>query len=113
MTYHLAGNDTGPSTYGPNGFGDRGGDDGVLAMGWGSGTADFPYLITPLEAIQNRARKGTTSSERALVNWWMSDWDLAGAAGAVAGQDAAVGLFSMSGEIQGADIVNTDCVRQC
>lgn len=86
----LVGNDTGPGTFGPNGFGDRGGDDGILAMGWGSGTAQFPYLITPLEAIQNRARKGKTASDRALVSWWLSDWDLRGAAGVVAGQDAAV-----------------------
>ncbi len=26
-------------------FTDRGGDSGVLAIGWGSGTADFPYLV--------------------------------------------------------------------
>jgi hypothetical protein len=26
-------------------FGDRGGNAGVLAMGWGSGTAQFPYLV--------------------------------------------------------------------
>jgi hypothetical protein len=26
-------------------FTDRAGDSGVLALGWGSGTADFPYLI--------------------------------------------------------------------
>jgi beta-glucosidase len=27
-------------------------DNGTLAMGWGSGTANFPYLITPDAAIQ-------------------------------------------------------------
>lgn len=26
---------------------------GTLAMGWGSGTANFPYLVTPEQAIQN------------------------------------------------------------
>ncbi|KAI9318057.1 glycoside hydrolase superfamily [Dichotomocladium elegans] len=30
---------------------------GTLAMGWGSGTADFPYLVTPAEGIKNRAGK--------------------------------------------------------
>jgi beta-glucosidase len=47
------GSDAGPNTYGPNGCGDRGCDNGTLAMGWGSGTANFPYLITPDTAIQN------------------------------------------------------------
>ena len=48
------GNDAGEAKYGPNGCADRGCDNGTLAMGWGSGTADFPYLITPLEAIKSK-----------------------------------------------------------
>lgn len=47
------GEDAGSSTYGPNGCSDRGCDNGTLAMGWGSGTANFPYLVTPETAIQN------------------------------------------------------------
>ncbi|KAL5408726.1 hypothetical protein PMIN03_006385 [Paraphaeosphaeria minitans] len=47
------GQDAGDSQVGPNGCADRGCDNGTLAMGWGSGTADFPYLITPLDAIKN------------------------------------------------------------
>lgn len=39
---------------GPNGCSDRGCDNGTLAMGWGSGTANFPYLVDPLTAIQNK-----------------------------------------------------------
>ena len=38
---------------GANGCSDRGCDNGTLAMGWGSGTANFPYLVTPEQAIQN------------------------------------------------------------
>lgn len=38
---------------GANGCPDRGCDNGTLAMGWGSGTANFPYLVTPEMAIQN------------------------------------------------------------
>jgi len=49
----IFGNDAGESGVGPNGCPDRGCDNGTLAMGWGSGTADFPYLVTPLEAIKN------------------------------------------------------------
>ncbi|TFY66533.1 hypothetical protein EVG20_g4555 [Dentipellis fragilis] len=49
----IVGSDAGPNPDGPNGCGDRGCDQGTLAMGWGSGTANFPYLIDPLSAISN------------------------------------------------------------
>ncbi|KAL8714078.1 MAG: hypothetical protein Q9220_001806 [cf. Caloplaca sp. 1 TL-2023] len=47
------GNDAGSNPYGPNGCPNRGCDNGTLAMAWGSGTAEFPYLVTPQIAIQN------------------------------------------------------------
>ena len=47
------GSDAGANQFGPNGCPDRGCDNGTLAMGWGSGTANFPYLVTPDTAIQN------------------------------------------------------------
>lgn len=47
------GEDAGTNPQGPNGCGDRGCDAGTLAMGWGSGTTNFPYLVTPETAIQN------------------------------------------------------------
>lgn len=50
------GSDAAENQYGPNGCADRGCDNGTLAMGWGSGTANFPYLITPLEAIKQEVR---------------------------------------------------------
>ncbi|KAF7719282.1 Beta-glucosidase [Penicillium ucsense] len=49
----ILGEDAGSNPYGANGCSDRGCDNGTLAMGWGSGTANFPYLITPEQAIQN------------------------------------------------------------
>jgi beta-glucosidase len=49
----LVGYDAGSNPWGANGCSDRGCDNGTLAMGWGSGTANFPYLVTPEEAIQN------------------------------------------------------------
>jgi beta-glucosidase len=49
----VLGEDAGSNAYGANGCSDRGCDNGTLAMGWGSGTANFPYLITPEQAIQN------------------------------------------------------------
>ncbi|KAJ3733269.1 glycoside hydrolase family 3 protein [Lentinula guzmanii] len=67
----MAGSDAGPADIGPNKFVDQGGQSGVLAMGWGSGTANFTYLISPYEAIQHRARKHRTS-----ISWTFDDFDL-------------------------------------
>ncbi|KAI4165259.1 MAG: hypothetical protein LQ342_001127 [Letrouitia transgressa] len=47
------GNDAGGNPTGPNGCPDRGCDNGTLAMAWGSGVANFPFLVTPETAIQN------------------------------------------------------------
>ncbi|KAL4947436.1 putative beta-glucosidase E [Aspergillus filifer] len=45
------GDDGGPAT-GPNTCPDRGCNSGTLAMGWGSGTVEFPYLVSPIDALQ-------------------------------------------------------------
>ncbi|KAL0950918.1 hypothetical protein HGRIS_007675 [Hohenbuehelia grisea] len=90
----IIGNGAGPSSKGPNGYPDRGGDDGVLAQGFGSGTAEFPYLVTPLDAITARAKKDGTSISSSL-----SDSDLDAAAAAAAGKDVAfVFVTADSGE---------------
>ncbi|KAF2092215.1 glycoside hydrolase family 3 protein [Saccharata proteae CBS 121410] len=47
------GSDADTAMYGPNGCSDRGCDNGTLGMAWGSGSANFPFLVTPLTAIQN------------------------------------------------------------
>lgn len=47
------GTDAGGNPDGLNSCSDQGCDKGVLTMGWGSGTARLPYLITPQEAIAN------------------------------------------------------------
>lgn len=47
------GDDAGDNPFGPNGCPDRGCDNGTLGMAWGSGSANFPYLVTPETAIQN------------------------------------------------------------
>ncbi|RMY61699.1 hypothetical protein D0863_11192 [Hortaea werneckii] len=57
------GSDAGENPWGPNGCADRGCDNGTLAMGWGSGTAEFPYLVTPLEAIKAKVRSNGKSIE--------------------------------------------------
>ncbi|KAK5798488.1 hypothetical protein VI817_004778 [Penicillium citrinum] len=47
------GSDAGGNPDGLNSCNDQGCNKGVLTMGWGSGTARLPYLITPQEAIAN------------------------------------------------------------
>lgn len=51
------GTDAGPDPLGLNPCADRGCNRGVLTMGWGSGTANVPYLVTPQEGIEARAPK--------------------------------------------------------
>lgn len=44
-------------------------DNGTLAMGWGSGSANFPYLVTPLTAIQYEIRSNGGSIESVTDNY--------------------------------------------
>lgn len=69
MRMAVFGSDAGPSYLGPNSYPDRGGFDGVLAIGWGSGTADFPYLISPLEALQRQAVE-----DHSQISWILDDY---------------------------------------
>ena len=65
----VIGEDAGPSIFGPNGCSDRGCDNGTLAMGWGSGSTNFPYLVDPLSAIQARALQDRTVVQYVLDNY--------------------------------------------
>ncbi|KAI6118095.1 glycoside hydrolase superfamily [Pisolithus sp. B1] len=91
----LVGSDAAPPVSGPNEYADQGGDPtGILAMGWGSGTTNFTYLISPYEAIQARARKDQTT-----VSWDFDNWDLDQAGNdAIPAEVAIVFINSDSGE---------------
>jgi beta-glucosidase len=65
----ILGEDAGSNPYGANGCDDRGCAQGTLAMGWGSGTANFPYLVTPEQAIQQEVLKGRGSVFAVTDNW--------------------------------------------
>ncbi|KAF4186727.1 hypothetical protein CNMCM7927_005114 [Aspergillus lentulus] len=78
---------------GPNACSDRGCNNGTLAMGWGSGTAEFPYLVGPLDAIQKRA----TADGTKIVPSTTND-PTAGASAAAAAETAIVFINSDSGE---------------
>ncbi|CUA73752.1 hypothetical protein RSOLAG22IIIB_01269 [Rhizoctonia solani] len=93
-TIAVIGNDAGPNSKGINGCSDRGCNDGVLAQGWGSGTAEYPYLINPLDAIKTKA-----SSIGATVTSSLSDSDTNAAVNAARGKDVALVFISAdSGE---------------
>jgi beta-glucosidase len=46
------GEDSRVNQNGPNNCPDRGCNVGTLAQGWGSGSVDYPYLVSPLDAIR-------------------------------------------------------------
>ncbi|KAM5344285.1 hypothetical protein ACJ41O_012822 [Fusarium nematophilum] len=63
------GEDAGGNPNGPNSCPDRACADGVYAAGWGSGSANYPYLITPDQALQQRAIKDGSRYESILSNY--------------------------------------------
>jgi beta-glucosidase len=66
----------------------------VNFLGWGSGTANFPYIITPLEGIKNRAVKSGVSITSSL-----SDYDMKAATNLASSADVTLVFVSAnSGE---------------
>ena len=63
----IFGEDAGPGK-GPNACADRGCNQGTLASGWGSGAVDFPYLITPLKALEATFDAKTVNITSYLTN---------------------------------------------
>ena len=63
------GNDAGDNPDGPNGCPNRGCDNGTLGMAWGSGTAEFSYLVTPETAIQNEVLNNLGAFESITDNF--------------------------------------------
>jgi hypothetical protein len=68
----VIGDDAGSNPAGPNGCSDRGCDAGTLGMAWGSGSANFPYLITPDSALQAQAMSDGSRYESILSNYQLS-----------------------------------------
>ena len=98
------GSDAGPSAYGPNGCSDRGCDMGTLGCGWGSGSANFPYLITPGFAIENEIyQKGDGSFQAVYDDYAYSEAEALAAQASVAlvfvNADSGEGYISVDGNI--------------
>jgi len=70
---------------GPNACEDNRCYRGTLSMGYGSGTANYPYLVSPVAALRAQAAADGT----ALTNV-EGNWDLAAARAAAAGAEAAL-----------------------
>lgn len=66
----IFGSDAGSDPVGINGCADHGCDNGTLATGWGSGTSNFPYIVTPEEAI----KREILSQGVGLVDSITDDW---------------------------------------
>ena len=81
----VIGEDAHDNPGGPNACGDRGCDIGTLAMGWGSGTANFPYLIAPNTALMAQAAKDKSSYVNVSNNY-----DFDAVTKAVTGADVAL-----------------------
>jgi hypothetical protein len=81
----VIGEDAHDNPGGPNSCSDRGCDIGTLAMGWGSGTANFPYLIAPNTAL--KAQAAHDGSKYANVS---DNYDFAAVAEAVTGAEVAI-----------------------
>ncbi|PQE29236.1 putative beta-glucosidase protein [Rutstroemia sp. NJR-2017a BBW] len=88
----IIGEDAHDNPAGPNACGDRGCNTGTLAMGWGSGTANFPYLISPVTALKAQAAKDDTRVRNVSNNY-----DFAAVAAAVKGAEAAIVFANANG----------------
>lgn len=63
----IFGEDAGPGR-GPNTCPNRGCNQGTLATGWGSGAVDFPYLVSPWEALRSLWPSETVETRAYLTN---------------------------------------------
>ena len=80
----VIGEDSSSNPGGPNACGDRGCDTGTLAMGWGSGTANFPSLVAPIDAITSAV--GTNGKVVSAIN----NYDIQAISAAASGADVAI-----------------------
>ncbi|OWP02978.1 hypothetical protein B2J93_3558 [Marssonina coronariae] len=81
----VIGDDAHDNPGGPNSCPEKGCNIGTLAVGWGSGVADFPYLISPNTALKAQAAADGTR----YVNV-SSNYDFAAVTNATIGTDAVI-----------------------
>lgn len=102
----VIGNDAHDNPAGPNACSDRGCTvpNGypiwTLAMGWGSGTANFPYLVSPITALTKQAASDHTTLKNVSNNF-----DMAAIAKAATGAHAAIVFVNSD---SGEDYITVD-----
>ncbi|KAF2719439.1 glycoside hydrolase family 3 protein [Polychaeton citri CBS 116435] len=64
----IFGEDAFSTSRGPNQCPDRSCNEGTLASGWGSGSVEFPYLISPAEALEREFDLQTVELTTATTN---------------------------------------------
>ena len=64
----IYGEDAGPNPDGPNACLDRACNVGTLAQGWGSGSAEFPFLSVPIDSLLSSFDNSTVETTSALTN---------------------------------------------
>jgi beta-glucosidase len=84
-TFAVIGEDAQDNMAGPNGCEDRGCDTGTLAMAWGSGTSQFPYLVSPAKALEAQATRSGLNFTNIKGNY-----DLAAAQAAAASVEVPI-----------------------
>ncbi|KAL2812747.1 glycoside hydrolase superfamily [Aspergillus granulosus] len=89
----IIGSDAIVNPEGANACADRGCNVGTLAQGWGSGTAEYPYLVAPLSAIEEKL-----AETGANIVTSTTDDAASGAEAAAAAETAIVFITSDSGE---------------
>jgi len=120
------GNDAGDNPNGPNGCPDRGCDNGTLGMAWGSGSANFPYLVTPETAIQNEVLNNMGAFESITDNFAAKQIQVLARRASVAivfvNADSGEGYIAVDGNIgdrnnltlwQGGDTLVQNVSAQC
>lgn len=120
------GNDAGDNPNGPNGCGDRGCDNGTLGMAWGSGSANFAYLVTPETAIQNEVLNNMGAFESITDNFAAKQIQVLAGRASVAivfvNADSGEGYIDVDGNIgdrnnltlwQGGDTLIRNVSEQC
>ena len=75
----------GDSTNNANSCPDHGCSSGTIAQGWGSGTSNFPYIITPFDGIKNRGQSSGNN-----VWSYFDNYNLQAAQDASKGADVAI-----------------------
>ncbi|KAL9084086.1 MAG: hypothetical protein Q9165_008224 [Trypethelium subeluteriae] len=64
----IFGEDAATNPRGANACEDRGCNVGTLGQGWGSGTAEYPYLISPVEALRQAFNESVSITESTTNN---------------------------------------------